>query len=233
MRAVVFDMDGTVLDSVPTVSRAYADAIRSLGGPPVSPDEVVAGWHVGHTELVLAFLGRACGPAEVERFHAHLDPAVAELRPFPGIPALLDEVADAGMRLGVFTAATRRVASSMLAAAGIDARFDVVIAGDDIDRPKPAPDGLLLALQQLGVPAEATAYVDDAEVDLACASAAGSLGVHAGWGARAGVRAGAHPVAVRPYDVLGLLEAPRRGTGDGTAPPRAAPGRCPAARQTG
>jgi phosphoglycolate phosphatase-like HAD superfamily hydrolase len=78
MRAVVFDMDGTLLDSVPTVSRAYADAIRSLGGPPVSPDEVVAGWHVGHTELVLAhFLGRTCGPAEVERFHAHLDPAVA------------------------------------------------------------------------------------------------------------------------------------------------------------
>ncbi|MGW4195219.1 hypothetical protein [Streptomyces sp. NPDC005004] len=36
-------MDGTLLDGVPTVSRAYADAIRSLGGPPVSPDEVVAG----------------------------------------------------------------------------------------------------------------------------------------------------------------------------------------------
>ncbi|MDQ0991060.1 HAD family hydrolase [Streptomyces sp. V3I7] len=40
MRAVVFAMDGTLLDSVPTVSQAYADTIRSLGGPPVSPDEV-------------------------------------------------------------------------------------------------------------------------------------------------------------------------------------------------
>ncbi|WP_326794569.1 hypothetical protein OG946_02820 [Streptomyces sp. NBC_01808] len=68
MRAVVFDMDGTLLASVPTVSRAYADAIQSLGGLPVTPDDVVAGWHVGHTELVLAhFLGRACRPAEVER----------------------------------------------------------------------------------------------------------------------------------------------------------------------
>ncbi|MFE6622229.1 HAD family hydrolase [Streptomyces sp. NPDC057740] len=218
MRAVVFDMDGTLLDSVPTVSRAYAEAIRSLGGPPVSPDEVVAGWHVGHTDLVLAhFLGRTCGPAEVERFHAHLDPAVAELRPFPGIPALLDEVADAGLRLGVFTAATRRVALSMLAAAGIDARFDVVVAGDEVDRPKPAPDGLLLALRQLGVPAEATAYVGGAEVDLDCANAAGSLGMHARWGARAGVRVGAHPVAARPYDVLSLLAVPRSRTGNGTA----------------
>ena len=215
MRAVVFDMDGTLLDSVPTVSRAYADAIRSLGGPPVSPDEVVAEWHVGHTELVLGhFLGR-CGPAEVERFHAHLDPAIAKLRPFPGIPALLDELVDAGLRLGVFTAATRRVALSMLAAAGIDARFAVVVAGDDVERPKPAPDGLLLAQRQLGVPAEATAYVGDAEVDLGCANAAGSLGVHARWGARAGVRGGAHLVAAHPYDVLNLLVAPRRRTGDG------------------
>ena len=104
-RLHVFDMDGTLLDSVPTVSRAYADAIRSLGGPPVSPDEVVANWHVGHTSLG-HFLGRVCGPAEVECFHAHLDPAIAELRPFPGIPALLDELVDAGLRLGVFTAAS-------------------------------------------------------------------------------------------------------------------------------
>jgi phosphoglycolate phosphatase-like HAD superfamily hydrolase len=105
----------------------------------------------------------------------------------------------------------------MLAAAGIDARFGVVVAGDEVDRPKPAPDGLLLALRQLGVPAEATAYVGDAEVDLDCANAAGSLGVHARWGARAGVRAGAHPVAARPYDVLSLLAVPRSRTGNGTA----------------
>ncbi|MEU6814615.1 HAD hydrolase-like protein [Streptomyces sp. NPDC046860] len=206
MRAVVFDMDGTLLDSVPTVSRAYADAIRSLGGPPVTPDEVVAGRHVGHTELVLAhFLGRACGSAEVECFHAHLDPAVAELRPFPGVPALLDELAGAGLRLGVFTAATRRAALSMLAATGVEARFDVLVAGDDVERPKPAPDGLLLAQRQLGVPAGETAYVGDAEVDLGCADAAGSLGVHASWSARAEFRAGGHPVAARPYDVLDLV----------------------------
>ncbi|WP_432173933.1 HAD family hydrolase [Streptomyces sp. Tue6028] len=218
MRAVVFDMDGTLLDSVPTVSRAYADAIRSLGGPPVSPDDVVAGWHVGHTELVLAhFLGRACGSAEVECFHAHLDPAIAELRPFPGIPALLDELADSGRRLGVFTAATRRVALSMLAAAGIDARFDVVVVGDDVERPKPAPDGLLLAQRQLGVPAQETAYVGDAEVDLGCANAAGSLGVHARWGARTGFWVGVHPVAARPYDVLNLL-VPSRHMGADVAP---------------
>ncbi|MFF0728425.1 HAD family hydrolase [Streptomyces sp. NPDC004134] len=213
MRAVVFDMDGTLLDSVSTVSRAYADAIRSLGGPQVTPDEVVAGWHVGHTELVLAhFLGRACGPAGVERFHAYLDPAVAGLRPFPGIPALLDDLSDAGLRLGVFTAATRRVAASMLAAAGIDTRFEVVVAGDEVDRPKPAPDGLVLAARRLGVPAEATAYVGDAEVDLGCARAAGARGVHAAWGARAGVRAGTHLVAARPDALVPLLVPPGRHT---------------------
>ncbi|WP_063796095.1 HAD family hydrolase [Peterkaempfera griseoplana] len=209
MRAVVFDMDGTLLDSVPAVSRAYADAIQSLGGPPVTPDEVVASWHVGHTELVLThFLGRACGSAELERFHAHLDRAIAEVRPFPGIPALLDALTEAGLRLGVFTAATRRAATRMLAAAGIDMRFEVLVGGDEVERPKPAPDGLLLAQRRFGVPAEATAYVGDAEVDLGCARAAGSQGVHAEWGARAGVRAGSHLVAVRPHDLVDLLAPP-------------------------
>ncbi|MGW5776486.1 HAD family hydrolase [Streptomyces sp. NPDC003863] len=209
MRAVVFDMDGTLLDSVPTVSQAYADAVQSLGGPPVTPDEVVAGWHVGHTKQVLThFLGRPCGSVEVERFHAHLDPAIAELRPFPGIPDMLDHLAAMGLRLGVFTAATRRVATSMLAAAGIDTRFEVVVAGDEVDRPKPAPDGLLLAGRRLGVPVEATSYVGDAEVDLGCARAAGAQGVHAGWGARPGVRVGAHLVAVRPHDLADLLVPP-------------------------
>jgi HAD superfamily hydrolase (TIGR01509 family) len=206
MSAVIFDMDGTLLDSVPMVSRAYADAIRSLGGPAVTPEEVVAGWHVGHTERVLShFTGRTCGPAEAERFHAYLAPALSELRSFPGIPELLDELAGAGLRLGVFTAATRRVATEMLAAAGIDARFEVVVAGDEVDRPKPAPDGLLLAQKRLGLPLGATVYVGDAEVDLGCARAAGALGVHAGWGARPGVHVGTHAVAARPQDLVGLL----------------------------
>ncbi|MFD8804359.1 hypothetical protein [Streptomyces sp. NPDC059597] len=57
----------------------------------------------------------------------------------------------------------------------------------------------------------------DAEVDLGCADAAGSLGVHARWGARAGLRVGDHPVAARPYDVLNLLVHSRR-MGTGVAP---------------
>ncbi|MEV6104230.1 HAD family hydrolase [Streptomyces sp. NPDC051940] len=206
MQAVVFDMDGTLVDSVPMVARAYADTIRSLGGPPVSPDEVVAGWHVGHTELVLAhFLGRPCGGAEVERFHTHLDPALSGLRPFPGIADLLDALVAADVRLGVFTAATRRAATAMLAAAGLAARFDVVVAGDEVDRPKPAPDGLLLAARRLDVEVTATVYLGDAEVDLGCADAAGAVGVHAGWGARAGVRTGGHPVAGEPREVADWL----------------------------
>ncbi|MFJ6841544.1 HAD family hydrolase [Streptomyces griseoluteus] len=91
------------------------------------------------------------------------------------MPALLDELVNAGLRLGVFTTATRRVALSTLATAGIVARFAVVVAGDDAERHNSAPDGLLLAQRQLGVPAEATAYVGDAEVDLGCANVAGSL----------------------------------------------------------
>lgn len=141
---------------------------------------------------------------------AFLDPALAELQPFPGIPDLL----------GVFTAATRRAAVGMLAAAGIDSRFEVVVAEDEVARPKPAPDGLLLAARRLGSSVRATVYVGDAEVDLGCVRAAGALGVHARWGARPGVRAGSHRVAASPGDLIALLGRLVEGGADPAGPSR-------------
>lgn len=126
----------------------------------------------------------------------------------------MDDLADAGLRLGVFTAATRHAAEGMLAAAGLDTHFEAVVAGDEVTRPKPAPDGLLLAAQRLGIPATAITYVGDAEVDLGCARAAGAQGIHSGWCAQPGVRVADHPAAAQPGDVATLLASRPRSCGD-------------------
>jgi HAD superfamily hydrolase (TIGR01509 family) len=205
IEAVVFDLDGTLLDTMTVVPAAYAATIRALGGPPVAPADVVATWHIGPMPVVLAhFLGRPVGDADVECFHRHAEAATAAVRPLPGVPEALDGLAAAGHRLGVFTSATRRGALRNLAAAGLDRRFAAVVCGDEVDRPKPAPDGLLAACRRLGASAAATAYVGDAEVDIRCAEAAGALPVHAAWDAPAPI-AGCRLVAHHPDDLSTLL----------------------------
>jgi HAD superfamily hydrolase (TIGR01509 family) len=203
--AVVFDLDGTLLDTMTSAPTAYAKAIRDLGGPDVSPEEVVAAWHIGPTPMVLAhFLGRAVSPDDLECYFRHFEAAAATVRPFPGVVEMLGQLAGAGYRLGIFTAASGRAARGALAVAGIAGHFPALVCGDEVARPKPAPLGLQLACQRLGVAPARAAYVGDAEVDLRCAQAAGALGIHASWGATARF----HPAAHRPADVLPLLVHP-------------------------
>ncbi|MFC6022563.1 HAD family hydrolase [Plantactinospora solaniradicis] len=203
---VVFDLDGTLVDTMATVPAVYADTIRTLGGPDVPPAAVVAAWHIGATPAVLAhFLGRPASTEDVECYHRNLESATARVRPFPGVPELVDELRRAGCRLGIFTAATRRATSRILAGTGLDRLFPVVVCGDEVGEPKPAPHGLWLACRRLGVDVADTVYVGDAEVDLRCAEAAGAVAVHARWGSTTEAPADLTLVAHRPADVVDLL----------------------------
>ncbi|MFC7549620.1 HAD family hydrolase [Plantactinospora sp. GCM10030261] len=204
----MFDLDGTLVDTMTTAPTVYTDTIRSLGGPEVPPATVVATWHIGALPVVLAhFLGRRVTADDLAVFYHHFETAVAGVRPFPGVLDVVDELRGARCRLGVFTAATRRAATLVLANTGLDRLFPVVVCGDDIAEPKPAPDGLLLACRRMRVDVAETAYVGDAEVDLRCAEAAGALAVHARWGVTSPTPVNARVVAYRPADVLELLAA--------------------------
>lgn len=204
--AVVFDLDGTLIDTMASVPTAYADTIHELGGPLVGPAEVVAAWHVGPTPVVLShFLGRQVSADELECYYRHLELAVATVRPFPGVVELVSTLDRAGCRLGIFTSATRRSTTRMLAAAGLQGLFATVVCGDEVQESKPAPEGLLLACRLLDVPPAGAAYVGDAEVDLACARAAGAVAVHASWNGSTAPRSGSNLLAGHPGEVAALL----------------------------
>jgi HAD superfamily hydrolase (TIGR01549 family) len=204
--AVVFDLDGTLVDTMTSAPQAYTDTIRSLGGPAVSPSEVVAVWHIGATEVVLEhFLGRPVSPRDTERFHRFFDAVVATVEPFPGVVDMLDALSRSGHRLGVLTTATRRAATTMLTAADLAGYFPVLVGGDEVSRPKPAPDGLELTCRRLGTGATDTVYVGDTAVDLQCAEAANASGIHAAWGSANGIEPMPERIARRPRDVVELV----------------------------
>lgn len=185
VEAVVFDLDGTLLDTMTSVPLAYAQAIRERGGPGLTPDQVVAAWHVGPAPVVLAhFLGRAVTDGDLECFHDRIEVAAESARPFAGIAELLQALRCEGHALAVFTSATGRIAAPMLAGTGLREYFPIVVTGDMVASPKPAPDGLLDTCRLLGVPATATAYVGDSSTDLRCAQTAGAMPIHARWSLR-------------------------------------------------
>nr|WP_275941519.1 HAD family hydrolase [Planosporangium mesophilum] len=199
-------MDGTLLDTMTSVPYAYVATIGELGGPDLTLAQLIASWHLGPAPVVLThFLGRTVTGSDLECFYDHVAVAAESTRPFPGVLELLQALRHSGRTLAVYTSATRRVADMMLTYTGLNHYFPVVVTGDEVANPKPAPDGLVDACRLLGVPASATAYVGDADTDLSCALAAGAIPIHARWSAHVQSAPGRPDVAYHPTDVITVL----------------------------
>ncbi|WP_431966398.1 HAD family hydrolase [Actinacidiphila sp. bgisy160] len=179
--AVLFDLDGVLLDSRRAMRRAILDVARAALGAPVDESRLPAGLdHLPHHEL-LARLGVT---DEETVFGAAWEEALALARwgasPFPDAAGVLRELAASGMAIGVVTMQpASRVAR--LVPAELSAYFGVVVGWGDA-APKPSGEGVLLALDRLGVPPGRACFVGDSPSDVAAAAAAGIPSIGAAWG---------------------------------------------------
>ena len=205
LRAVIWDMDGTLVDSATAVPDAYIGAIARLGGPVLTREAIIAAYSLGPPKIMLGqLLGRPATAADVDEYLAGLRTTVSEARVYPGVTATLERLRDR-VGLGVFTGAGRPGALILLEAVGLLRFFRTVVGGDQVERQKPAPDGLLRACAELGVEPASAAYVGDSPSDLQAARQAGALAIGAAWGHLYSAAAPADLVLDRPEDVLDLL----------------------------
>jgi phosphoglycolate phosphatase len=180
--AVVFDMDGTLLDSLAVQLESYRLAILESGGRARSHEEILDSFTVGPAAIMLeALIERPVGEEAVTRYEAHLRERAINVQPYAGVATALRKLSTR-FRLGVFTAANTSAAETLLEVAGLLPFFDVVVGADRAGRTKPSPDGLLLACEALDTRPTDTAYVGDGPSDMVVARACGALGVAAGWG---------------------------------------------------
>ncbi|TCI99359.1 HAD-IA family hydrolase [Aeromicrobium sp. IC_218] len=202
MKHVVWDMDGTLLDSTRVVPDAFVGAIAELGGPRVARDDVVAAYSLGVPEVLLAhFLGRDLDEGEAEAYYGRLRDA--QVAPYPGIAETLESLRSQGRQVAVFTGASTRAARTLLDAAGLT--VDVLVGGDDVGRPKPAPDGVVEAARRLGAGPGHVVYVGDAPTDMQAARAAGAVAAAASWGHLYDPDEPFDHALTEPRDVLRLL----------------------------
>jgi HAD superfamily hydrolase (TIGR01509 family) len=206
VRAVVWDMDGTLIDSAAVVPDAYITAVSRRGGRRYSRGEIIAAYRYGPPSPMLTeLLGRACTSEDVEEYHACLRATAAAALPYPGIVDILDALRQRRMPLAVFTGAHHDGACILLEASGLLPYFARVVGGDEVEHQKPAPDGVLAACAALGVEPVAAAYVGDAPSDLTAARASGALAVAAGWGHFFHAAAPADLVVATPQELLTAL----------------------------
>jgi HAD superfamily hydrolase (TIGR01549 family) len=206
LSAVIFDMDGTLIDSKATVPAAYAATIFELSGRRCTDDEIIAAYGAGPAgELIGRFIGRPATDDDVDLWHRELEARLADTTVYPGVADALRALRTAGVKLAVFTGATARAAKLQLKRASDLGPFDAIVGSDEIQRVKPAPDGVLRACALLDVEPSHAAYVGDAANDVLCARAAGALGVAAGWGHLFTPDMEADAVAITPADLMGLV----------------------------
>ncbi|MEW5726727.1 MAG: phosphoglycolate phosphatase [Pseudomonadota bacterium] len=180
LKAVVFDLDGTLVHSVPDLTVAVNKLLAEEGRRQLTDADVAPMVGDGVAVLVSRAFTAAGGlPAGdiapyVTRFVAHYEPHAADLtRLFDGTVAALEGLRARGLKLAVCTNKVSGATWKILKALEIDRLFDVVVGGDDTPKHKPDPVHVRITLDKLGVTADEAAYVGDSENDVKAAKGAG------------------------------------------------------------
>ena len=186
--AITFDLDGTLVDSVPDLAAAAHDMAVELGLPPRSEDEVRVFVGRGLANLVQRCLGErardadllACAIEVFKRCYQRRNGQHAAA--YDGALTMLAALKAAGFRLGCVTNKPEAFTVPLLDMMKMSAFFDVVVSGDTLPQKKPDPAPLLHAARRLGVAPARMLHVGDSYNDIDCARAAGVPVFGVPWG---------------------------------------------------
>ena len=179
-RAILFDMDGVLVDSEPLFLSAINRLLVSEGVEPVSipeNEEFLIGTTIGETWRLLKLSRPLPLPAEdyIQRYDGIVRQVMQEeLEPQPGVRELLAACVARGVPKAVASSSLHMWVDLKLNAIGLTGAFDAVLGGDDVSRGKPEPDIYILAAESLGVPPGECIAIEDSPIGIAAAVASGA-----------------------------------------------------------
>jgi pyrophosphatase PpaX len=206
---VLFDLDGTLIDSGAMILASFRHATRTVLEREIPDAELAALVGGMNIHEQMRTLDARHADELVRVYRQHNEPLHADLQGFPGVENLLGELQAQGRKLGVVTSKRRRTVDLAFAVLPIERFFDAVVTSGDTERHKPNPEPVLLALERLGADPADAAFVGDSPFDVRAGKAAGVFSVGVSWGGLHSderlVEAGADVVVHRPEDLLDVL----------------------------
>jgi 2-phosphoglycolate phosphatase len=182
--AIIFDLDGTLADTIPLIVSSFNAACRVPLGRELSSEAVIARFGIPDAAMVrreLQEFPAATAEEAVEKFYRHYETEHGMVAAFPGVPELLRALHGRGIPLGLMTGKGRRTADITLRALGWEDFFGSVVTGEDIEHQKPHPEGVLKAAQALNVAPQNCLFIGDSPADIEAGQAAAMKTVAVVW----------------------------------------------------
>lgn len=212
-RAVIFDLDGVLVDSEPLSLGVLADEMRALGIADATPEEVGRQFLGVSLPVIRAYvadrLGRPVPETFVERFEDRLLAIYPEkLQVIDGVPALLDQLQDAGIGMAIATGGSLRRMGETLRVSGLDRWFQGrAFSADQVAQGKPAPDLFLLAARELGVDPKDCVILEDSPHGVTGALRAGARAVGFTGGSHLDLSRAEHAALLRGKGAAPVLDS--------------------------
>jgi HAD superfamily hydrolase (TIGR01549 family) len=180
----LFDLDGTIADTLPLIYEAFDAAFIPALGTGFPPDEIRAMFGPPDHEIIRRRVRESDADAAIERFNRYYEVRHDDLvSAFPGFADLIQSCVAVGMRLGVITGKSRLTALITLDRLGLTNAFGAIYAGDDVERQKPDPEALILALRDLGAAeSDRAVMIGDAAADVVAGKAIRIATIGVTWG---------------------------------------------------
>ena len=179
---VLFDLDGTVVDSGAIILASMRHATREVLGAEFGDEELMQAVGGPGLEAQMAVFAQDHVDELVRVYRAHNEPLHDELDACIGMEDVLVRLHEEGRRLGVVTAKRRATVELAFARVPLGHLFETIVGGDETERHKPDPEPLLLGAKRMNAEPDRTAYVGDSPFDMRAAKAAGMHAVAVTWG---------------------------------------------------
>jgi pyrophosphatase PpaX len=179
---VLFDLDGTVVDSGSIILASMRHATREVLGRDFGDAELMQAVGGPGLEAQMAVFAPERVDELVQVYRAHNEPLHEELEACAGMEDVLVRLHAEGRRLGIVSAKRRSTVELAFARVPVAHLFETVVGGDETEKHKPDPEPLLLAAKRMHAEPAETAYVGDSPFDIRAAKAAGMHAVAVTWG---------------------------------------------------
>lgn len=182
IRAVIFDFDGTLADTLPLCYHSFRTAFKAFGGKDFTDEEIRSMFGPSEPAIIEAHLASDEKEAAIGLYFKtysknHDDFVIRNDK----MHTLLTGLKDKGIKLGIVTGKSTKSLEISLKHLGMEDLFDCKISGDDVDRPKPDPEGIFKLLDELNLEKDEVVFLGDSDADIGAGMSAGVWTIGVRW----------------------------------------------------